>query len=116
MNAVAIRHTRPYRAATAADDRSIVFHSGVPFKYEQTINTHNNFVLSLAYSPSGDFFASSGADYKVFVYDGKTGETTFELDNPHKGSVVSSMLAESRNNNHLWARAQSYGVLIIRLS
>lgn len=28
INAVAIRHQRPYRAATAADDNLIVFHQG----------------------------------------------------------------------------------------
>jgi hypothetical protein len=28
VNAVAIRHQRPYRAATAADDSTIVFHQG----------------------------------------------------------------------------------------
>ena len=88
INAVSIRHQRPFKAVTAGDDRTIVFHSGVPFKYEKTISTHNNFVLSLAYSPNGDLFASAGADYKVFVYDGKTGETSFELQSPHKGSVV----------------------------
>jgi hypothetical protein len=29
INAVAIRHQRPYRAATAADDNVIVFHQGI---------------------------------------------------------------------------------------
>lgn len=89
INAVAIRHQRPFRAVTASDDRTVGFHNGVPFKYDKKISTHGNFVLTLAYAPSGDLFASGGADYKVFVYDGKSGETKYELESPHKGSVVS---------------------------
>ena len=41
------------------------------------------------YAPSGDHFSSVGSDSKVFVYDGKTGETIAEFtDSPHDGSIV----------------------------
>lgn len=41
------------------------------------------------YSPSGDHFASVGTDSKVFLYDGKTGDTIAEFtDSPHAGSIV----------------------------
>jgi WD40 repeat protein len=41
------------------------------------------------YAPSGDHFASVGSDSKIFLYDGKTGETVAEFtDSPHKGSIV----------------------------
>lgn len=35
INAVAIRHQRPFRAATAGDDTAIIFHTGAPYKYER---------------------------------------------------------------------------------
>lgn len=90
INAVSIRYQRPFRAATASDDNSIVFHQGVPFKYDKTIRTHTKFVQDVQFGPSGDHFASVGSDSKIFLYDGKTGETVTELtDNPHKGTIMS---------------------------
>ncbi|TRM63711.1 WD40-repeat-containing domain protein [Schizophyllum amplum] len=89
INAVAIRHQRPFRAATAADDALIVFHTGTPYKYEKTIKTHTKFVQDVRYAPSGDLFASVGSDSKIFLYDGKTGDTAAEVtDAPHKGSIM----------------------------
>ncbi|KAL1949187.1 hypothetical protein VTO73DRAFT_10993 [Trametes versicolor] len=89
INAVSIRAQRPFRAATAADDGSIVFHQGVPFKYDKTIKTHTKFVQDVRFSPSGDHFASVGSDFKIFVYDGKTGDTLGEItDSPHTGSIM----------------------------
>ncbi|KAJ7468007.1 WD40-repeat-containing domain protein [Mycena latifolia] len=89
INAVAIRHQRPFRAATAGDDGLIIFHQGAPYKYDKTIKTHTKFVQDVRYAPSGDHFASVGSDSKVFLYDGKTGDTVAELtDSPHKGSIM----------------------------
>jgi WD40 repeat protein len=89
-----------------------VFHSGAPYKYErvaiasslaeslkftfnlffQTIKTHTKFVQDVQYAPSGDNFASVGSDAKIFLYDGKTGDTVAEFtDSPHKGSIVSQL-------------------------
>ncbi|KAI0763094.1 WD40 repeat-like protein [Trametes elegans] len=88
INAVSIRHQRPFRAATASDDRSIIFHQGVPFKYDKTIKTHTKFVQDVRFAPSGDQFASVGSDYKIFLYDGKTGDTLGEIvDSPHTGTI-----------------------------
>lgn len=43
------------------------------------------------FSPSGDHFASVGSDFKIFVYDGKTGDTLGEFtESPHTGSIVST--------------------------
>lgn len=89
INAVAMRHQRPFRAATAADDTLIVFHQGAPYKYDKTIKTHTKFVQDLRYAPSGDHFASVGSDAKVFLYDGKTGDAIGELsDGAHTGSIM----------------------------
>ena len=63
---------------------------GVPFKYERMIQTHDRFVQDVRYAPSGDVFISVGSDSKIFLYDGKTGDTLAELTQPsNKGSIVS---------------------------
>ncbi|KAH6917769.1 WD-repeat-containing protein [Coprinopsis sp. MPI-PUGE-AT-0042] len=91
INAVSIRHQRPFRAATAGDDTSIIFHHGVPFKYDKTIKNHTRFVQDIQFSPNGDHFLSVGSDFKFFLYDGKTGETVAEVtDSPHKGSIMAA--------------------------
>ncbi|KAI0036110.1 WD40 repeat-like protein [Vararia minispora EC-137] len=87
INAVSIRHQRPFRAATAADDNLIVFHQGAPYKYVKTISTHTKFVQDVRYSATGDHFASVGSDGKIFIYDGKEGETLSEVADAHKGSI-----------------------------
>ncbi|PPR06738.1 hypothetical protein CVT24_013047 [Panaeolus cyanescens] len=99
VNAVAIRHQRPFRAATAGDDNVINFHSGVPFKFEKTIKTHTKFVQDVQYAPNGDHFVSVGSDSKIFLYDGKTGDTLAELtDSPHKGTIfAASWSADSKS-------------------
>ncbi|EGO03741.1 hypothetical protein SERLA73DRAFT_175361 [Serpula lacrymans var. lacrymans S7.3] len=89
INAVSIRHQRPFRAATAADDSLIVFHQGAPYKYDKTIKTHTKYVQDVRYAPSGDHFASVGSDFKIFLYDGKTGDTVAEITGDgHKGSIM----------------------------
>lgn len=56
----------------------------------QIIKTHAKFVQDVRYAPSGDHFASVGSDAKIFLYDGKTGDTLDEFtDSPHSGSIVS---------------------------
>ncbi|KAJ3848746.1 WD40-repeat-containing domain protein [Lentinula lateritia] len=89
VNAVSIRHQRPFRAATGGDDAGIIFHQGVPYKYDKSIKTHTKFVQDVRYAPSGDIFVSVGSDFKIFLYDGKNGDTLDEVtDSPHKGSIM----------------------------
>ncbi|PFH50619.1 hypothetical protein AMATHDRAFT_60749 [Amanita thiersii Skay4041] len=91
INAVSIRPQRPFRAATGGDDGLIIFYHGTPYKYERTIKTHTKFVQDVRYAPSGDVFASVGSDSKIFLYDGKTGDTLHEItDSPHKGSIMAA--------------------------
>jgi WD40 repeat protein len=88
INAVAIRPNRPFRAVTASDDGSLVFLHGTPYKFSTSIKTHSSFVHSVAYSPDGNTFASAGADRKLFVYDGKTGDVQGQLgEGEHKGGI-----------------------------
>ena len=128
VNALSIRHQRPFKAVTASDDCCIVFHSGVPFKFDkvcvaslcsliyvcrrrksfvlfynkltkylQTIKTHTKFVQDVKFSPSGDHFASVGSDAKLFLYDGKTGDTIGEFSGDlHKGSAVSFIIRHEK--------------------
>ncbi|THH06015.1 hypothetical protein EW145_g4377 [Phellinidium pouzarii] len=84
-------HQFAQMAATASDDSTIVFYTGVPFKYEKTIKTHTRFVQDVKFSSSGDHFVSVGSDSKIFLYDGKTGETIGEFTGDvHKGSVMAA--------------------------
>jgi len=87
VNAVAIRRQRPFRAATAGDDNLIVFHQGVPFRYDKTIHAHTKFVQDVRYAQSGDHFASVGSDGKIFLYDGKAGEILGEFSEGHSGTA-----------------------------
>lgn len=88
INAVSIRQQRPLRAATASDDTSLVFYHGAPFKFNTSLRKHNRFVYGVAFSPDGSTLVSVGADKKIFLYDGKTGEAKGEIGtSDHKGSI-----------------------------
>ncbi|KAI8394283.1 WD40-repeat-containing domain protein [Radiomyces spectabilis] len=90
VNHVSIRQQRPFRAVTCADDMSVVFYHGVPFKYQKTIRDHTRFVNAVEFSPNGDYFVSVGADGKIFLYDGKTGDKIDEFtEGGHTGSIFS---------------------------
>ncbi|RPB13044.1 WD40 repeat-like protein [Morchella conica CCBAS932] len=93
INSVSIRQQRPYRAATASDDKTLVFYHGTPFKFNQTLTgNHSNFVQGVAFSPDGEHFVSVGSDRKIFLYDGKTGDLKSEVtygDAGHKGGIYS---------------------------
>jgi hypothetical protein len=89
ITSVSVRHQRPFRAISGSDDNSVILHTAVPFKYEKMISTHSRFVRDVAYSPDGEVFVSVGSDGKMFVYDGKTGETKGEFD---RGGATSSLV------------------------
>ncbi|OCF43364.1 WD-repeat protein [Kwoniella heveanensis CBS 569] len=90
INALSVRHQRPFRAVSGSDDNSLILHTAVPFKYDKMINTHNRFVRDVAFSPNGELFASVASDGKLFFYDGKSGEVKGEVD---RGSASSSLMA-----------------------
>ncbi|KAI8327787.1 WD40-repeat-containing domain protein [Chlamydoabsidia padenii] len=91
INSVSIRQQRPFRAVTASDDMTLAFSHGVPFKYNKTIRDHTRFVNAVEFSPNGDHFVSAGADGKIFLYDGKTGDKVDELtcSDGHSGGIFS---------------------------
>ncbi|KAL9103299.1 MAG: hypothetical protein Q9163_001641 [Psora crenata] len=88
INCVGIRQQRPLRAATAGDDTSTVFYHGAPFKFNTSLKRHQRYVYGLAFSPDGSTLVSVGADRKIFLYDGRTGEAKAEIgEGQHTGSI-----------------------------
>ncbi|KAL1925563.1 uncharacterized protein VTP21DRAFT_446 [Calcarisporiella thermophila] len=99
VNSVSMRMGRPFRAVTASDDMTVVFHTGAPYKYARTIRDHTRFVQCVRFAPDGETFVSAGADGKLFLYDGKTGDKISELSSPqsHTGGIFSvSWAADSQ--------------------
>ncbi|CAG8462330.1 3803_t:CDS:10 [Diversispora eburnea] len=83
INSVSIRQQRPFRAATASDDSTVVFYHGVPFKYNGVIKDHTAFVQDVKFSPDGE----------KLVTVGKTGNKLCDLseivgEDGHKGGVL----------------------------
>jgi WD40 repeat protein len=89
VNAVAIRQQRPLRAATVGDDKSLVFYHGAPFKFNTlSKGLHTNYIYGTAFSPDGSLLVSVGGDKRVWLYDGKTGESKGQLGGEeHTGSI-----------------------------
>lgn len=88
VNAVAIRQQRPLRAATVSDDGAMCFLHGAPFKFATKAAVHKGFVLGAAFSPDGAVLVTVGADRRIQLYDGKTGEPTKEVgEGVHTGSI-----------------------------
>ncbi|ODV59135.1 Aip1p [Ascoidea rubescens DSM 1968] len=80
INAVDIKPNRPYRAVTVSDDSALVFYNGPPFKFDSSVrNKHTNFIRDVKYSPDGKYIVSVGADKKIILYDGKTGQFIKEV-------------------------------------
>ncbi|TVY43972.1 putative WD repeat-containing protein [Lachnellula subtilissima] len=89
INTVSIRQQRPLRAATGADDSSMVFLHGAPFKFATKMGgLHKGYLYGVGFSPDGNCLVSVGADRRIQLYDGKTGEATVNIgDGEHKGSI-----------------------------
>ncbi|CAG8459255.1 6982_t:CDS:10 [Ambispora leptoticha] len=92
INSVDIRQHRPFRAATASDDFTVVFYHGAPYKFAKSLKDHTGFVQGVKFSPDGEKLVSVGSDKKVFLYEGKTGEKLANLselvgDDSHKGGI-----------------------------
>ncbi|RAL05057.1 WD40 repeat-like protein [Aspergillus ibericus CBS 121593] len=89
INSVSIRQQRPLRAAAAGDDKNLVFYHGAPFKFNTGIrDKHTNYIYGVGFSPDGSTLVSVGADRKIWLYDGKTGETRGQIgEGEHNGSI-----------------------------
>lgn len=88
VNAVAMKAQRPFRAATVGDDGNMIFYHGTPYKFKEKQSLHKNFALGAAYSPDGSILVTVGADKRIQLYDGKTGEPTKQIgEGEHTGSI-----------------------------
>ena len=89
INTVSIRQQRPLRAATGSDDSSLVFLHGAPFKFATKLGgLHKGYVYGVGFSPDGNHLVSVGADRRIQLYDGKTGDPTMQIgEGEHKGSI-----------------------------
>lgn len=89
VNSVAIRQQRPLRAATGSDDMSMCFLNGAPFKFANKVSgVHKGYIYGTAFSPDGNHLVTVGADKRIQLYDGKTGEPTKQIgEGEHKGSI-----------------------------
>jgi len=88
INSVSVRQQRPLRAATGSDDTSLAFFHGAPFKFNTTLRKHQRYIYGVAFSPDGTYLVSVGADKKIWLYDGKTGEEKGQIgEGEHTGSI-----------------------------
>ena len=89
INCVAIRQQRPLRAATGSDDSNLAFYTGAPFKFSALKKgNHDRFVFGTQFSPDGTSLVSVGADRKIWLYDGKTGDEKKQIgEGVHTGSI-----------------------------
>lgn len=96
VNAVAIRQQRPLRAATVSDDATMCFLHGAPFKFaSKAAGLHKGFVMGTAFSPDGSTLVTVGADRRIQLYDGKTGEPTKQIgEGVHAGSIFAVSWAQ----------------------
>jgi WD40 repeat protein len=62
---------------------------GAPFKFEtKHSNLHKGYIYGVAFSPDGNHLVSVGADRRIQLYHGKTGEPTVDIgEGEHKGSI-----------------------------
>lgn len=89
INSVSIRQKRPLRAATGADDSNVVFFHGTPFKFaRKLLGLHKGYIYGVDFSPDGNKLISVGADRRIQLYNGESGEPEIEIGkNEHKGSI-----------------------------
>ena len=88
VNSIDFRSSRPFRCICGTDDNTGVFYTGVPYKFDKTLQDHTRFVNCARFSPAGTHIATASADGKVFLYDGKTADKISELGSPAHGGGI----------------------------
>ncbi|KAK9458735.1 WD40-repeat-containing domain protein [Lipomyces oligophaga] len=110
VNAVAIRPVRPYRAATVADDYSLVWYTGPPYKFVKAIRgNHSNFVTDVCFLVDGSYAVSVGLDRKLVIYDGREGDVVLKVDDAHSGGILAVAPALGSTGPAGFATASSDG-------
>ena len=78
---------RPFRSFTCDNEGSVVFYTGVPFKFKSSDRDHHDrgkFIRQCSMNDDGSLMCSVGSDRKVVLYDGKTGDFLKFLENSEK--------------------------------
>ena len=89
---MAVRQQRPFRAATGGDDTSVGFFHGAPYKFNTSLRRHARFVYGAEFSPDGSLLVTVGADKRIVLWDGKTGEFKQEIGTTGGGGHTGSIL------------------------
>jgi len=99
VNAVAFRQSRPFRIATAGEDKMVRFYEGPPFKAskerpmltskEGDLTTHSNFANTVRYSPDDSKVLSASNDMTVALFDGKDG-APLKAAKVHAGTIYAA--------------------------
>eukprot|EP00927_Polykrikos_kofoidii_P073226 TRINITY_DN6928_c0_g1_i1.p1 TRINITY_DN6928_c0_g1~~TRINITY_DN6928_c0_g1_i1.p1 ORF type:complete len:638 (+),score=81.77 TRINITY_DN6928_c0_g1_i1:79-1992(+) len=82
VNSISFRSQRPFRVMTGSEDMTVGFHEGPPFKFSKGHTGHTNFVNCVRFSPDGEWAVSGGADGKLILYQGKSGDVVSEFAKP----------------------------------
>ncbi|VDK63674.1 unnamed protein product [Onchocerca ochengi] len=105
MSSIDFRPARPYRLVSCSEDNTVALFEGPPFKFLTLFHEHTRFAYCVRYNASGSLFASSGADGKVILYEGTSGQKEGELVDDqckgvaHSGSVFA--LCWSPDGQHI---------------
>uniref|UniRef100_A0A8R1XZZ8 Actin-interacting protein 1 n=1 Tax=Onchocerca volvulus TaxID=6282 RepID=A0A8R1XZZ8_ONCVO len=105
MSSIDFRPARPYRLVSCSEDNTVALFEGPPFKFLTLFHEHTRFAYCVRYNASGSLFASSGADGKVILYEGTSGQKVGELVDDqckgvaHSGSVFA--LCWSPDGQHI---------------
>uniref|UniRef100_A0A915PZ21 Actin-interacting protein 1 n=1 Tax=Setaria digitata TaxID=48799 RepID=A0A915PZ21_9BILA len=105
MSSIDFRPVRPYRLVSGSEDNTVALFEGPPFKFLTLFHEHTRFVYCVRYNASGTLFASAGADGKVILYEGTSGQKEGELVDDqckgmaHSGSVFA--LCWSPDGQHI---------------
>lgn len=86
---VAFRPDRPFKIATVNEEKNMCFYEGPPFKFSKSDKTHTNYPNCVRYNADGSLFATCGSDFKIVIFDGKTGDKVKEFPEKHTGSIYS---------------------------
>lgn len=91
VNSCALRQSRPYRAVTGGEDFKSNFYQGPPFKFNKMNEDHGRYINCVRFNPSGERYITCGSDFKMVMYDGKTGDKIGLLggDKAHDGAILS---------------------------
>jgi WD40 repeat protein len=92
---VSHRPTKPYAVVTASEDLSINTYKGPPYKFEHSFKDHARYPNSVRFSPDGAYYVSVGADSKIFLFNGETGEKVKEIGGEKKEAHTGSIFEAS---------------------